>query len=222
MTSCIPKLPSSFSTASPVTAAILAGEELTGVSVIRMGMGMDDGPILRKAVEPIYSDDTGDSLMDKLAICGGVTLAKALKLMDAGKLPPPEDQEDDKATFAHKISKADGQIDWSKSSDYIERQLRAYTPWPGCYTFLPMRFRKKGNSGRVVITGVEFAKVDPARRNELPGTVLEVTKRGPVIRTGTTALLITAIKPEGAKEMAGGVFLHGRPLEPLKDMLLRV
>ena len=62
--------------------------------------------------------------------------------------------------------------------------------------------------------------LDPARRNELPGTVIEVTKRGPVIRTGTTALLITAIKPEGAKEMAGGVFLHGRPLEPLKDMLL--
>jgi methionyl-tRNA formyltransferase len=83
-----------------------------------------------------------------------------------------------------------------------------------------MRFRKKGNTGRVVVTGVEFAKVDPSRRNELPGTVLEITKRGPVIRTGTTALLLTALKPEGAKEMAGGAFLSGRPLEPIKDMLL--
>ena len=206
--------------ASPVTAALLAGDVVTGVSVIRMGIGMDDGPILLKQIEPIYQADTGDSLMEKLAICGGVTLAKALKLMDADKLPPPEEQEDDQATFAHKISKTDGLIDWRKPSDYIERQLRAYTPWPGCYTFLPSRFRKKGNSGRVVITGVEFAKVDPSRRNELPGTVLEVTKRGPIIRTGTTALLITALKPEGAKEMAGGVFLHWRPLEPLKDMLL--
>lgn len=206
--------------ASPVTAALLAGDVVTGVSVIRMGMGMDDGPVLLKQVEPIYSDDTGDTLMDKLSICGGVTLAKALKLMDAKKLPPPKEQEEDKATFAHKIAKTDGLIDWGKSSDYIERLLRAYTPWPGCYTFLPSRFRRKGNTGRVVITGVEFAKVDPSRRNELPGTVLEVTKRGPVIRTGTTALLLTALKPEGAKEMSGGAFLSGRPLEPIKDMLL--
>ena len=72
----------------------------------------------------------------------------------------------------------------------------------------------------MVVTGVEFAKVEPSMRNELPGTVLEVTKRGPVIRTGSTALLLTALKPEGAKEMAGGVFLNGRPLEPLKDMLI--
>ena len=193
---------------------------ITGVSVIRMGIGIDDGPILLKQMEPIYNADTGETLMEKLSICGGVTLAKALKLMDAKKLPPPEEQEDDKATFAHKISKTDGLIDWSRPSDYIERQLRAYTPWPGCYTFLPNRFRKKGNSGRVVVTGVEFAKVEPSMRNELPGTVLEVTKRGPVIRTGSTALLLTALKPEGSKEMAGGVFLNGRPLEPLKDMLI--
>ena len=206
--------------ASPVTAAILAGDVITGVSVIRMGIGMDDGPILLKQIEPIYNADTGETLMEKLSICGGVTLAKALKLMDAKKLPPPEEQEDDKATFAHKITKADGMIDWSRPSDYIVRQLRAYTPWPGCYTFLPARFRKKGNSGRVVVAGMDFAKVMPEMRNELPGTVLEITKKGPVIRTGSTALLLTALKPEGAKEMAGGVFLNGRPLEPLKDMLI--
>jgi methionyl-tRNA formyltransferase len=206
--------------ASPVTAALLAGDVVTGVSVIQMGMGMDDGPVLLKQVEPIYSDDTGDTLMDKLAICGGVTLAKALKLMAAKKLPAPKEQEEDKASFAHKISKADGLIDWSKPSDHIERQLRAYTPWPGCYSFLPLRLRKKGATGRVAVTGVEFYKVNPAHRNELPGTVLEITKRGPVVRTGSTALLLTALKPEGAKEMSGGAFLSGRPLEPLKDMLL--
>ena len=100
--------------AAPVTAALLAGDELTGVSIIRMGMGMDDGPILRKAVEPIYSDDTGDSLMDRLAIAGGVTLAKTLKLLDAGTLPVPIEQEDAKATFAHKIKKTDGLIDWRR------------------------------------------------------------------------------------------------------------
>ncbi len=206
--------------ASPVTAALLAGDAITGVSVIRMGAGMDDGPVLLRQMEPIYMADTGDSLMDKLSICGGVTLAKALKLMAGGRLPPPEPQEEAQATFAHKISKADGMIDWSRPSDYIERQLRAYTPWPGCYTFLPHRFRRKGTSGRVVVTGVEFAEVAPEHRNELPGTVIAVTRHGPVVRTGSTALLLAALKPEGAKEMTGGVFLQGRPLEPLRDMLL--
>ena len=206
--------------ASPVTAAILAGDELTGVSVIRMGMGMDDGPILLKQFEPIYHDDTGETLMDRLAICGGVTLAKALKLMSAGKLPPEEEQIDDKATFAYKMKKSDGRIDWSRSSDEIDCRLRAFTPWPGTYTFLPQRFRRKGNSGRVVIGACEFAKPTPEQRAELPGTVLEVTERGPVVRTGTTALLLTALKPEGGKMLSGAEFLRGRPLAPLSDMLL--
>jgi len=209
--------------ASPVTAALLAGDELSGVSIIRMGMGMDDGPILRRQVEPIYSDDTGETLMDKLAICGGVTLAKTLKLMAAGNLPPPVEQEDAKATFAHKIRKTDGLIRWKQRSSEIERLLRAYTPWPGCYTFLPARFRKKGNSGRVVVTGVEFLKTDQIEsswRSELPGTVVALHRRGPVVRTGDGALLLTSLKAEGARELDGGTFLRGRALQPKTDMLL--
>lgn len=209
--------------AAPVTAALLAGDELTGVSIIRMGMGMDDGPILRKAVEPIYSDDTGDSLMDRLAIAGGVTLAKTLKLLDAGTLPVPLEQEDAKATFAHKIKKTDGLIDWRRRSSDIERLLRAYTPWPGCYTFLPSRFRRKGNTGRVVVTGMEFMKTDliePAWRAELPGTVVSIMERGPVVRTGDGVLLLTALKADGARELSGAEFLRGRPLTPKIDMLL--
>ena len=206
-----------------MTAAILAGDELTGVSIIKMGMGMDDGPILMKQFEPIYSDDTGESLMDKLAICGGVTLAKTLKLMAAKNLPPPTEQEDAKATYAHKIKKTDGLINWRKRSQEIERLLRAYTPWPGCYTFLPMRFRKKGFSGRVVVTDVEFLKTDqinPAWRSELPGTMLKAAERGPIVRTGDGVLLLASLKAEGAREMDGGSFLRGRPLQPISDMLL--
>lgn len=209
--------------ASPVTAALLAGDELTGVSIIKMGLGMDDGPVLMRQIEPIYSDDTGDSLMDKLAICGGVTLAKALKLMAAGNLPPSTEQEDAKATFAHKIRKTDGLIKWTNRSSEIERLLRAYTPWPGCYTFLPARFRRKGNTGRVVVTGVEFLKsdqIDAAWRGELPGTVVALHARGPIVRTGDGALLLTSLKAEGARELAGGDFLRGRPLVPKSDMLL--
>ena len=101
--------------------------------------------------------------------------------------------------------------------------LRAYTPWPGCYTFLPQRFRKKGNTGRVVITGVDFlktAEIDPVWRAELPGTVVACHARGPVVRTGDGVLLLTSLKADGARELAGGDFLRGRPLTPKTDMLL--
>ena len=205
--------------ASPVASAIAAGEKMTGVTVMRMGLGMDDGPILLQAYEPIYQDDTGETLMDRLAISGGVNLAKALKLMAARQLPPPTPQVDEEATFAHKYRKTDGLIDWSQPSVVIERRIRAFTPWPGCYTFLPLRFRKR-DTGRLVIAGAEFAKLDPAQRSELPGTVLAVTPRGPVVRTADTALLLTALKPEGSRMMDGGAFLRGRPLKPLSDMLI--
>lgn len=205
--------------ASPVTTAILAGEKMTGISVIKMGLGMDDGPILLQAFEPIYQDDTGDTLMDRLAISGGVNLAKALKLMAARQLPPSVAQVEEEATFAHKYRKTDGLIDWTQPSVAIERRIRAFTPWPGCYTFLPMRLRRN-DSGRLVIAGAEFAKLESAQRSELPGTVLALTSRGPVVRTADTALLLTALKPEGSRMMDGGAFLRGRPLKPLSDMLI--
>ncbi len=205
--------------ASPVASAIAAGEKITGVSVMRMGLGMDDGPILLQAMEPIYQDDTGETLMDRLAISGGVNLAKALKLMSAKQLPPATEQIDEEATFAHKYRKTDGLIDWGQPSVVIERKIRAFTPWPGCYTFVPLRFRKK-DSGRLVVYGAEFAKIEPSQRGELPGTVIAVTPRGPVVRTADTALLLTALKPEGSRMMDGGAFLRGRQLKPLADMLI--
>lgn len=209
--------------ASPVVAALAAGDRMTGVSVIRMGLGMDDGPILLQSYEPIYSDVTGGELMDGLAVTGGVTLAKALKLLNRNALPPPVMQNNEDATFAHKLKKTDGLIVWSDPVLVIERKIRAYSPWPGCYTFLPERFRKKGNSGRLVITKAEIVnKMEPSWKDAAPGTVLKVvTSRlkdapwrgtGPIVKCGETALMLTELKPEGSSLMDGGAFLRGRPL----------
>ena len=201
--------------ASPVIAALAAGERMTGVSVIRMGIGMDDGPILLQSYEPIYSDVTGGELMDTLAIAGGVTLAKALVLLFRNALPPPIPQDDADATFARKLKKTDGEIRWDEDVIDIERKIRAYSPWPGSFTFLPERFRKKGNSGRLVVLASEIWRhVSEDRRSSSPGMVIEVTKRGPVVRCGNTALLLTSVKPEGSGVMDGGAFLRGRPLVP--------
>ena len=208
--------------ASPVVAAIAAGDRMTGVTVMRMGMGMDDGPIMMQSYEPIYSDVTGGELMDGLAVTGGVTLAKALVLLNRNALPTEVPQNHDEATFARKLKKTDGLIDWTAPVLVTERKVRAYSPWPGCYTFLPERFRKKGNSGRVVITRATIVpQVNPEWRNAAPGTVLmtvpnrtkDFRQTGPIVKCGDTALMLTELKPEGSSLMDGGAFLRGRALE---------
>lgn len=218
--------------ASPVVAALAAGDRLTGVTVMRMGIGMDDGPILMQSYEPIYSDVTGGELMDELAVAGGVTLAKALVLMNNNQLPPPVEQNHEDATYAKKLKKTDGLIDWSAPVLVTERKIRAYSPWPGCYTFLPERFRKKGNSGRVAIMRAEIVKkMEPGWRETAPGTVLKlITTRikgsglrgtGPVVKCGDTALLLSELKPEGGSQMDGASFLRGRQLVPGEDVFLK-
>lgn len=217
--------------ASPVVAAIAAGEKVTGVTVMRMGIGMDDGPIMLQSYEPIYSDVTGGELMEELAVAGGVTLARALVRLGNNALPPPVPQNEADATFARKLKKSDGLIRWEDPVLTIERRLRAYTPWPGCYTFLPARFRRKGNSGRLVVLRSEIVRnLRPEWRDAAPGTVLEcVCSRtkdepfaafGPVIKCGDTALKLTLVKPEGGQVMDGGAFLRGRPLECGVDRML--
>ena len=199
--------------ASPVAAAIAAGERLTGVSVMQMGLGMDDGPVIMQSYEPIYSDITCGELMNCLAIRGGVTLAKALRQMNNNALPPPVEQSENEATYAHKLKKANGLIDWSAPVLAIHRHIRAYTPWPGGYTFLPERLRRKGNSGRLVVLKAEiFGKISAEAHSIAPGTILALDKRGPVVRCGDSALLLLKVKPEGAGEMDGAAFLRGRAL----------
>ena len=206
--------------AAPVIAALEAGERLTGVTVMHMGVGLDDGPIMLQSYEPIYPDTTGGALMNDLAIAGGVTLAKALRLMADGKLPPEMPQDSSAATCVRKLKKTDGLINWDWPSIEIERRVRAYNPWPGCYTFLPRRLRKKGTMGRLVVNRAKVVKLlEPEWTSAAPGTVLGLDKAGPIIKCHDTALLLAEVKPEGSSAMDGGAFLRGRPLIPMSDML---
>ena len=208
--------------AAPVVAALEAGERITGVTVMHMGVGLDDGPIMLQSFEPIYPDTTGGALMDDLAVAGGVTLAKALRLMAAGELPPEVPQDDAAATHVRKLKKTDGLIDWDTPSIEIERRIRAYNPWPGCYTFLPPRLRRRGTLGRVTVLRAKVVgATDPKWRDATPGTVLAIEKGGPVVKCHDTALLLAEVKPEGSSAMSGGAFLSGRPLVPFEDVLCK-
>lgn len=198
--------------AAPVIAALEAGDRMTGVTVMHMGVGLDDGPIMLQSFEPIYPDTTGGSLMEDLAIAGGVTLAKALRLMSANALPPEIKQDDSAATYVKKLKKTDGLIDWDKPVLEIERRIRAFNPWPCCYTFLPEKFRKRGNTGRLVVMRAKIVKLDPAWKSAEPGTIVSLGKSGPIVRCHDTALQLLEVKPEGSSLMDGGSFCRGRPL----------
>ena len=207
--------------AAPVVAAVAAGERLTGVTVMHMGVGLDDGPIMLQSFEPIYPDTTGGDLMADLSIAGGVTLAKALRLLSNNQLPQEVPQDDKDATYVKKLKKTDGLIDWDSPVIEIERRIRAYNPWPGSYTFLPERFRRKGNTGRLVVLRARIVRqLEPSWAEAAPGTVLKLEKGGPVVKCHDTALQLCEVKPEGSSLMDGGAFLRGRPLVAGEDRLL--
>jgi methionyl-tRNA formyltransferase len=200
--------------AAPVQAAIAAGDEVTGVTVMRMAEGMDDGDMLLKAIEPICSDDTAVTLMDRLAILGAVTIVKALKLMIAGDLKR-EPQNHAEATFAPKMQKHDGLIDWSLPATVIERRIRAYDPWPGAFTFLPPHLTKPGFSGRMKVLQAEILDQSveclPAAA---PGAICSLSPIGPVVAAGDRLLCLTAVQLDGSRRMDGKSFLNGHPLLP--------
>lgn len=206
--------------AAPVIAALEAGDRKTGVTVMHMGVGLDDGPIMLQSYEPIYPDTTGGMLMDDLAVAGGVALAKTLRLMAAGKLPPEVPQDEMYATHAKKLRKTDGLIAWDSPVIEIERRIRAYNPWPGCFTFLPERFRKKGNAGRLVITKARIVKsMEPGWTEAPAGTIVKLEKDGPIVKCHDTALQLLEVKPEGSSTMSGGALLRGRALRAMEDVL---
>lgn len=119
--------------ASPIQSALLFGEEKTGVTIMQMSEGMDEGDILKIREISIDSDETSETLFGKFAKISGPTLIQTLKELETGGITPlPQDEH--QATYCKKIEKEDGLIDWSKSATEIYHQWQAYTPWPGIYT----------------------------------------------------------------------------------------
>lgn len=200
--------------AAPVPAAIAAGDVVTGVTIIRMGEGMDSGDMLLKAIEPICSDDTSATLTDRLSILGAVTMVKALRLMSTGDLVS-EPQDTTQASFAYKMKKIDGLIEWRLPAAAIERRIRAHDPWPGAFSFMPLRLCKRGASRRIKILQAAFLK-EPLTSgvpvNAPPGTVCALSPVGPVVITADRQLCLTALQPDGSRRMDGKSFLNGYPL----------
>mgnify|MGYP006285836285 CR=1 FL=1 len=192
--------------AAPVAAAILAGDEVTGVTIMKMDAGLDTGPILAQREEPIRRDDTRASLTERLSHVGAGLLAETLPRYVAGELEP-RPQDDAEATFADRLRKQDGELNWSRPAVELDRKVRAFTPWPGTFTFWKGRRLKVLKASPFMEASDELSEGQTEEAS--PGTVIGV-KDGAAVVTGAGALRLEEIQPAGKRAMAVGPFLRGR------------
>jgi len=195
-----PSLLPKFRGASPVAAAILAGSEFTGVSIMLMDAGLDTGPVLARAQIPVSSQDTTGSLTVKLSLIAAQLLLEVLPLWFRGELTP-KPQNEAEATYSGEFSKQDGEIDWHLPAVDIWRRVRAFQPWPGCYTKWQGRQLK-------IIEAVPL----PGEGTREVGQVEALNKEGAVfgVNTGEGILGILGVQLEGKRAMSAVEFLRGQ------------
>jgi len=205
--------------AAPIQWAILAGDPITGVSVIHMTPALDAGAVIVARAAPIYPGDTAPALEAHLAELGAGATLEAIERLDAARafcrpgqpleIGVPQDAA--KATRAPRLSKADGIVDWSQPAARIERMRRALEPWPRTTAFLA---RSGGDPLRLVL---EDVVVDPdnAAAGAAPGTILAAGDAGIVVACGGgSAVIIRRLVPEGRRSMTASEFLRGSPVLP--------
>lgn len=182
--------------AAPIQRAVQAGDAESGVTVMRMEAGLDTGPMLLKVSTPISAEDTGGSLHDRLARLGPPAVVEAIAGLAAGTLEG-EVQDDALATYAHKLSKDEARLDWSRPAVELERSVRAFDPWPVCHTTL----------------NGEPLKVWAARLGEgrgEPGRILDASRDGLLVGCGEGSLLLTRVQLPGGKPLAFADLFNSR------------
>ena len=191
--------------AAPIQQAILDGEDQTGITIMQMDAGCDTGDILLQEAVPIGSEDTGGSLFDALSALGARMIVEALEKLQAGALVRMK-QDDALATMTGKIEKSSGRIDWTRDASYIERAIRAFTPWPGSFTAL------NGKTLKVFKARVLSADEAVTAQGAQPGVITDVSRDDFTVQTGSGALLISEVQMEGKKRMSVHDFLLGHTL----------
>lgn len=186
--------------AAPIQRALLAGDAVTGVSIMRMEAGLDTGPVFAAARVPIDAMDTAASLHDRLAELGARTLAQALPRYASGELQA-EQQSEAGVTYAAKLRKEEGQLDWRKSAAELDRQVRGFNPWPIAET------RWRGRQLRVW-----EAHPMPEPHAAPPGTVID-SSDGILVATGDGVLKLTHVQLAGRKAMDASEFVRAHSLQ---------
>lgn len=197
--------------ASPIQSAILAGDRETGVSIMQMDTGLDTGPVLARAACPIGADDTSASLHQRLAALGAETMVNTLAALAAGNAHA-EPQVEARATHARRIAKNDGLLDWRRPAEVLERQVRAFNPWPVAFTLAPAP--GQGTDGGGQRLRIWSARVLAYAGGAPAGTVLAASAEGIDVATGDDALRILTLQPPGKRCMSCRDYLNAHSLAP--------
>lgn len=188
--------------AAPIQRAIEAGDSETGVSIMRMELGLDTGPVFQMLSTAIEESDTSATLHDKLATLGAQGICETLANLANNPNITPSEQDNEHSTYAKKISKEEAIIDWSQSAIAINRKLRAFIPWPGCQT----------QHGQTRLR-IWQTSVLPLEQNIAPGTIIAVDDQGPIVACGNGALRLEVLQRDGSKALPFKEFRNGYPLQ---------
>ena len=189
--------------AAPIQRALLAGDTQTGVCLMQMEAGLDTGPVLLTRRTPIIAADTGGSLHDRLAALGGEMLGIGLARLLAGTLPVAQPQAESGVSYAHKLVKAEAMLDFSKPAPELERQVRAFDPWP---------VAEAGIAGEHVrVWRAQALPASAAGAAVVPGGILDATRAGIDLATGAGVLRVLELQRAGARRISAADYLNARP-----------
>lgn len=190
--------------ADPIQWAVINGEEVTGVTIMQMDKGLDTGDILTQETVPLAPDETGDSLYEKLGICGAQLLLRTLKELEEGTVVPVKQPAESTTAYASRLDKQMGHLDWMRPAEELERLVRGLNSWPAAYSYLDGKMLK-------------FWKTEVEPQGDMvpvkPGTVCKVEKKSFSVQTGEGLLKILEVQLEGKKRMPADAFLRGFALK---------
>ena len=191
-----------YRVAAPIQQAVIDGEKESGVTIQKMGEGLDTGDMISKEVVVLSKEETGGSLFDKLSKAGADLLVKTLPSIFDGTAVYEKQPEESPTPYAAMITKQMGLLDFTKSAEVLERLVRGLNPWPSAYTFLNGKTLKVWKSS-----------VGEEKGSALPGTVVKTDRRGIHVACCDKTLILEEIQLEGKKRMDADAFLRGYPVK---------
>lgn len=196
--------------AAPIQWALLNGDQMTGVTTMQMDAGLDTGDILMQREVAVEPDETGGSLFDKLAAAGAELCIETLDKLQAGDITPVP-QGETTTPYAKMLTRAMGEIDWSRPAAQIERMVRGLSPWPGAYTYR--------NGKRIKICRAALRAEEARAQNEAEQAGALIGDKDILrVQTGEGCLEIGEVQPEGKRRMSAAEYLRGYPVKPDEKM----